>query len=91
MLLVPVNNSILYVRPFYVASDNNAQVPELREVIVVFGQQVIMRPTLNEALKVLFPGADPQTFEDLQSESLVDAGHPDRSPEAADHHAAVDR
>ena len=71
MLLVPVNNSILYVRPFYVASDNTAQVPELREVIVVFGQQVIMRPTLNEALKVLFPGADPQTFEDLQSESLV--------------------
>jgi len=63
MLLVPINNSILYVRPFYVASDNN-QVPELREVIVVFGQQVVMKPTLREALRTLFPGADPQTFED---------------------------
>jgi uncharacterized membrane protein (UPF0182 family) len=63
MLLVPVNNSIIYVRPFYVASDNNAQVPEMREVIAVFGQQVVMRPTLREALAVLFPGANPETFE----------------------------
>jgi uncharacterized membrane protein (UPF0182 family) len=67
MLLVPINSSILYVRPFYVASSGNAQVPELREVIVVFGSRVVMRPTLNEALKVLFPGANPETFEENQS------------------------
>lgn len=86
MLLLPINNSILYVRPFYVASDNTAQVPEMREVIAVFGQQVVMRPTLREALEVLFPGADPQTFENASG--AVDPNAPPVPP--VDPNAPVD-
>ncbi len=63
MLLVPVGNSIVYVRPMYVSSDNSTQVPELKEVIAVFAGQVVMKPTLREAIQTLFPGANPQTFE----------------------------
>ena len=63
LLLIPVNNSIIYVRPLYVSSDNSTQIPELKQVIAVFGGEVVMRPTLREALQVLFPGANPQTFE----------------------------
>ena len=63
LLLIPVNNSIVYVRPLYVSSDNSTQIPELKQVIAVFGGEVAMRPSLREALQALFPGADPQTFE----------------------------
>ncbi|MEJ6510830.1 MAG: UPF0182 family protein [Actinomycetota bacterium] len=63
LMMTPVNNSIIYVRPLYVSSDNNTQIPELKQVIVVFGGQVVMKPTLREALQTLFPGANPQTFE----------------------------
>jgi len=63
LMLTPVNNSIIYVRPLYVSSDNNTQIPELKQVIAVFGGQVVMKPTLREALQTLFPGANPQTFE----------------------------
>jgi len=63
LMLTPVNNSIIYVRPLYVSSDNNTQIPELKQVIAVFGGQVVMKPTLREALQALFPGANPQTFE----------------------------
>ena len=71
LMLTPVNNSIIYVRPLYVSSDNNTQIPELKQVIAVFGGQVVMRPTLREALQILFPGANPQTFESavIQQES----------------------
>lgn len=72
MLLIPINNSILYVRPFYVAADNTTAVPEMREVIAVFGQQVVMAETLDEALRTLFPGADPETFEDVGDPPDVD-------------------
>jgi len=65
LVLVPVGNSIVYVRPLYVSSDNTTQVPELKEVIAVFGGEVVMRPTLKEAIRVLFPGASPETFETL--------------------------
>ncbi len=61
--LVPINNSIVYVRSLYVSSDNTTQIPELKQVIAVFGGEVVMKPSLREALQTLFPGADPQTFE----------------------------
>ena len=61
--LVPVNNTIVYVRSLYVSSDNTTQIPELKQVIAVFSGEVVMKPSLREALQVLFPGADPQTFE----------------------------
>jgi uncharacterized membrane protein (UPF0182 family) len=64
-MLTPVNNSIIYVRPLYVSSDNNTPIPELKQVIAVFGGQVVMKPTLREALQTLFPGANPQTFESV--------------------------
>ena len=61
--LVPVNNSIVYVRSLYVSSDNTTQIPELKQVIAVWAGEVVMKPSLREALQTLFPGADPQTFE----------------------------
>jgi uncharacterized membrane protein (UPF0182 family) len=63
LLLIPVNNSIIYVRPLYVSSDNNTQIPELKQVVAVFGGEVVIRPSLREALQALFPGANPQTLE----------------------------
>lgn len=63
LMLVPVGNSIVYVRPLYVSSDNTTQIPELKEVIAVFAGQVEMAPSLKEAIQALFPGANPQTFE----------------------------
>ena len=63
LLLVPVGNSIVYVRPLYVSSDNTTQIPELKEVIAVFGGEVVMKPSLREAIQALFPGANVQTFE----------------------------
>jgi hypothetical protein len=51
MYMVPVGNTIVYVRPLYVeANINGAQVPELRRVIVVANGQTVMEPTLREAL-----------------------------------------
>lgn len=68
LVLVPVGNSIVYVRPLYVSSDNATAVPELKEVIAVFGGEVVMRPTLKEAIRVLFPGASPETFESVTAD-----------------------
>ncbi|MEX1217333.1 MAG: UPF0182 family protein [Acidimicrobiales bacterium] len=65
LMLTPVGNSIIFIRPLYVSSDNTTQIPEIKQVVAVFGGQVVMRPTLREALQALFPGANPQTFESL--------------------------
>ena len=53
MLLVPVDQSILYVRPLYVIAEST-QVPELQQVIVVLDESVVMCPRLDQALDALF-------------------------------------
>jgi uncharacterized protein len=51
-LTVPLDSSILYIRPLYVTSTTNPM-PQLRYVIAVFNQQVGIEPTLNAALSVV--------------------------------------
>jgi len=64
LVLVPIDKSILYVRAMYVQSANDKQPqPVVRNVIVFFNGNVVIKPTLREALKTLFPNSDPQTFE----------------------------
>ncbi len=55
LIVIPLNDSFLYVEPIYLESDNN-QLPELKRVIVASGERVVMRETLNEALTALLEG-----------------------------------
>jgi len=46
-LTVPLDSSVLYIRPLYVTSTANPM-PQLRYVIAVFNQDVGIEPTLRE-------------------------------------------
>jgi hypothetical protein len=49
ILTVPLDSTILYIRPLYVSSSTNSM-PQLRYVIAVFNQDVSIEPTLSSAL-----------------------------------------
>lgn len=53
LLLIPIENSVLYVRALYVVAQST-QVPELQQVIAVLGENVVMCPTLEEAMQSVF-------------------------------------
>jgi len=55
MLVIPVEKSLLYVQPLFLAADKSA-LPELKRVIVAFGDQVVMEENLELALQRLFGG-----------------------------------
>ena len=55
---IPIDNGLLYVRPFYVTS-SQTEVPGLEKVIVYFGGDVVIRDTLQEALTAEFGNAPP--------------------------------
>jgi uncharacterized protein len=61
MLVVPVNRSLLYIRPLYVQAVNTPQ-PQFKKAIVVFGDRAVMQNTLKDALASIF-GAAPPTLE----------------------------
>jgi len=54
MLVIPIENSILYVSPLYLRAEQG-QLPELKRVIAAYGDQVVMKETLAAALSALFP------------------------------------
>lgn len=53
LLVIPVENSLLYVEPLYLAAQAGS-IPELRRVIVAFGNSLIMEDNLEAALTRLF-------------------------------------
>jgi uncharacterized protein len=53
LLVVPIENSLLYVTPLYLRAQTG-QLPELKRVIAVYGGHVVMEQTLAEALAALF-------------------------------------
>ena len=54
MLVIPIDESIIYVEPVYITTANAAAVPEVKRVIVAYGDRVVMKPSLKECLDALF-------------------------------------
>ena len=49
-LVIPINDSLLYVQPVYVRSNQENSIPELKRVVVVNGNTVGVGTSLSEAL-----------------------------------------
>ena len=49
LLVIPINQSLIYIQPLYVQAAGTP-VPQLKKVIVVAGDRVVMRDSLREAL-----------------------------------------
>ncbi|MEP0927745.1 UPF0182 family protein [Leptolyngbya sp. SLC-A1] len=84
LLVIPVEQSLLYVQPIYLRADQG-ELPELRRVIVAYNDRVVMRETLDQSLEAIFgdaiappptpavPGAEPappSTVSDLVQSAL---------------------
>ncbi len=53
LLVIPVDESLLYVRPLYLRSPEG-RIPELKRVIVAYQSKIVMAETLNQALAQIF-------------------------------------
>ncbi len=54
MIVVPINNSVIYAEPIYISSANQTTLPELKQVIAAYGEKIVMKDTLGEAIYALF-------------------------------------
>jgi uncharacterized membrane protein (UPF0182 family) len=53
LLVIPINESLLYVRPLYLRS-SEGRIPELKRVIVAYHSRIVMAETMNQALGQIF-------------------------------------
>jgi uncharacterized membrane protein (UPF0182 family) len=82
LLIVPIEDSFLYVQPIFVISSGQIPIPELKRVVVVHGGNVSLANSLTDALAVSFGqptgggggggGINPpgQTVQDLINDAL---------------------
>ncbi len=66
LLVVPIDNTILYVEPVFLQAENLA-FPELKQIIVADAGEVVMRPTLRSALDALSGSTTPAPSLDAPS------------------------
>ncbi len=73
LIVIPIDNSFLYVEPVYLIAEG-ISIPQLKRIIVIHGNKVVMEPTLEQALGAVFGSARPgkQTIAaPVQSNELI--------------------
>lgn len=53
-LIVPIDQSLMYVEPIYLQSDNDTSIPEVKRVIVLYEDYLVMEETLEKSLAKIF-------------------------------------
>jgi uncharacterized protein len=59
LLVIPIEDSLIYVQPLFLVATEKGGLPELRRVIVAYGNNVVMEETLEAAIQRLFSGQLP--------------------------------
>lgn len=50
LLVIPIEDTLLYVEPMYIESNNETALPEVKRIIVSYQDYIVMEPTLEQAL-----------------------------------------
>jgi uncharacterized protein len=97
LIVVPVADSLLYAQPLFLQAEGSP-IPELRRVVLVLGERVVMGDSLDDAFELLFgqrvPGIEGQLVTPGQPPAVGPASDPRLSAlirQALDAFAAADQ
>jgi len=83
LLVIPIEDTVLYVEPIYIESSNESSLPEVKQVVMAYEDYIVMEETYEKALdKILTliddPSAEieqtPELPEDLPEDAEGDQG-----------------
>lgn len=81
MFVIPIEDSLLYIEPVYLEATNSS-IPEVKRVIVVYGDRIAYESTLAEALNSMFGDGSAEESagsEDVESDTDQSKGGNDDS------------
>jgi uncharacterized protein len=59
LLIIPIEEALLYIRPLYLRSESDKMIPELKRVIVAYKDKIVMEESLEAAIDKIFGGELP--------------------------------
>lgn len=60
LLAIPIEDSMLYVEPVYIESSNETSLPEVKQVIMAYGEEIVMEDSFDHALDEILSKTDPE-------------------------------
>ena len=79
LLVIPIEDSLLYVEPIYLQAEQS-KLPELRRVVVAYGENIVMEQNLKLALEKIFGKSTEQKQGQDASEPNDIKGEPKDTP-----------
>lgn len=82
LLVIPIQRSLLYVEPVYLRAEQG-ELPELKRVIIAYGDQTVMANDLETALAAVFGEAEPTELSATPADpgSIEPATRPNLDPQ----------
>lgn len=62
-VIVPIKNSLLYVEPMYLRAEGKQSIPEMKKVIVSYGDKIVLSDSMDKALADIFNVKDNENGE----------------------------
>ena len=84
MLVIPIEDTILYVEPIYIESSNESSLPEVKQVVVGYEDHIVMESTFDKALEKILGLIDPENASDTDKDSDKEDKEDKDSEEAED-------
>lgn len=53
LLAIPIEDTVLYVEPVYIESSNETSLPEVKQVVMAYGEHIVMEATFDESLEAI--------------------------------------
>lgn len=71
-LIIPIEQSLIYVEPLYLEATQKGTLPQLQRVIVSYGDQLTMQPSLDGAIQTIFGGRTERPAVERRDEPVTD-------------------
>jgi len=50
LIAIPIEDTVFYVEPIYIQSSNETSLTEVKQIVLAYGEEIVMEPTFDEAL-----------------------------------------
>ncbi|WP_164670763.1 UPF0182 family protein [Virgibacillus doumboii] len=80
LLAIPIEDTVLYVEPIYIESSNETSLPEVKRVVLAYGDHIVMKETFDKSLDAMLDIINP----DRQSNEEANDNEDDSDNENAD-------
>ena len=71
--IIPIKNSLLYVEPMYLRAKGEKSIPEMKKVVVSYGDKIILADNIESALAQIFDYTDKNNESKPKDNSNIDA------------------